>query len=89
MNRRRRGLRNLLICLACLIAGAALGDRIGHSNGEDLRRQIPTGPHDGLPELGPAMAGLDGVVFGALVGLSAGMICIRLLQVNAKKGVPR
>jgi hypothetical protein len=85
MNRCRYILRSLLICSACALAGSAVGDRIGHSYGEKLRSQIPTGPHDGLPELGPAFSELEGIVAGAIAGLVVGVICFRLLPAGARQ----
>jgi len=84
MNRGRYILRSLLICFACALAGSAVGDRIGHSYGEELRRQIPTGPHDGLPELGPAFSELEGIVAGAFAGLVVGVVCCCLLPTGAR-----
>ncbi len=84
MNRCRYILRNLLICCACALAGSVVGDRIGHSYGEILRSQIPTGPHDGLPELGPVFSELEGIVTGAFAGLVVGVICLRLLPAGAR-----
>ena len=85
MSRCRYILRNLLICCACALAGSAVGDRIGHSYGEILRSHIPTGPHDGLPELGPAFSELEGIVTGAFAGLVVGVICFRLLPAGDRQ----